>query len=325
MVNLLADHGQTAIKLDRMAKSQMSSRTSERSRQVQAKGIQNSGNICFASSVAQILYRMDAVHDFILNIGDKLDLPKEELDPILGLKQLFKALDDPAVGSVKGHAGKFVPGQFPRGEQGDSEEFFTVWMGLVAKAMGEDRRDELFLKVSLNRTTGNGQTSVVSTDFWSTIKVNFPEMAIAQNRPLPLEDLLAHSQGPFGEEHLSGGIRQIYRIESVPKTLVISFGRTAYHPKKGLVKINTPVQVPETINLTPFITSKSSSFNSTQATLKMFVLHKGNAPEGGHYVAYVQDTQDQWQIIDDENVRNIPKQEALESVKYASLCFFSIN
>lgn len=318
MINLLSDHGHAAIELDRMTQQRRKGRV------VQAKGIQNSGNICFASSVAQMLFRIDQVHDFVLSVDDKINLPSHETRPILGLKSLFKSLDVPGSDSVKEHHGQFIPSQFPASEQGDSEEFYTAWMGLLEKIMGEELRDNLFLKVTLNRTSTEPNQSTTSSDFWSTLKVTFPENTINQNQPIRIEDLLAHPQGPFGEELLTSTLRQNYRIAALPNILAVSFVRTVYDPKKGLTKVNTPVQIPEILDLAPFMASNTTTsfYPTTKFKLKMFVLHRGNNAEGGHYVAYVQDTQDLWQIVDDEKIRSMLKQGALNAAKQASICFF---
>lgn len=308
MINLVSDHGHiSAAKMDRMVKLQR-----EEPVIIQAKGIRNTGNICFASSMAQMLYRIDGVRKSVLNAHDN------ENHPIPGLKALFKALGDPDISIVRRHSAQFIPKQFISGEQGDSEEVFITWLSLLEPIVGKwTLRKELYLTVQLNRTTTN--SSIISTDYWSSIKITFPEIKIAQNLPLRLQDLLSHSYGPLGEEVLSPKLKQIYRIASLPKYLAISFVRTVYRPKKGLVKINSPVLIPEILDLSPFTVSNVST---TQFRLKMFVLHQGPAAEDGHYLAYVQDTKDTWQIIDDDKVRDISKDEALNSVKVSSICFF---
>ena len=318
MMNILSDHGHTASKLDRMAQRSLSRLP------VKAKGIQNTGNICYASSVAQMLFRIDTVRCYVLeNIDDNLNLPTIEKDSILGLKRLFKSLEDPESKSVKGHGAQFILPQFPRNEQGDSEEFYVAWTELLQKVIGQNLQKDLFLKVQLNRTRSStaSSESSMSTEFWSSVRVTFPELSITQNRPIQLVDLLAHSQGPFGESVLTDKLRQIYQIVALPKTLVVSIVRTAYHPKKGPFKINTPVLIPEFLNLDSFLGAKlNGTFAEYQ--LKMFILHKGTKTDNGHYIAYVQDQPDRWQIIDDENVRDVHKQEALESLKFSSFCLF---
>lgn len=312
MINLFAEKGQAAIKLDRMATL---------NKPIQAKGIQNTGAICYASSVVQMLFRIDGIRNFILNLNDNLKLSPHESVPLSGLKRLFKSLDDPKVKSVKGHGGLFIPSQFARGEQGDAEEFYSAWMEILEKVMEKDLHSELFLKVALNRTRFNENTtstSVISSDFWSSIKVTFPEFSIAQNHPINLETLLSCENGPFGEEIITSHLRQNYKITSLPKFLTLSFVRTAFDPTKGPVKINTPVHIPEYLNLSAYTQNSTSTPN---LRLKMFVLHHGTT-ESGHYVVYVRDTEEIWHLIDDEKVKQVSTTATLEASKHSSICIY---
>lgn len=309
MINLFADKGQAAIKLDRMAIL---------NKPIQAKGIKNTGAICYASSVAQMLFRIDGIRKSILNPHDNLKLYPHESIPLSGLKHLFTSLDDPEVKSVKGHGGQFIPSRFARGEQGDAEEFYSAWMEILEKVMGNELHSELFLKVALNRTRIN-ENSTISSDLWSSIKVTFPEYSVAQNRPIHLESLLSYENGPFGEEIITPHLRQNYKITSFPKYLALSFVRTAFDPTKGPVKINTPVHIPEYLNLTAYAQNLTSTPQNLR--LKMFVLHHGTT-ESGHYVAYVRDTEEIWHLIDDEKVKQVSTTETLEASKYSSICIY---
>jgi ubiquitin C-terminal hydrolase len=333
MINLLTDNGQAAIKLDRMATL---------NRPIQAKGIQNTGAICFASSVLQMLFRIDGIRNFILALDDNFKLSPHESSPLLGLKRLFRSLHDPEVKSVKGHGCKFIPGRFARGEQGDADEFFAAWMEILEKVMGNDLQSELFLQVALNRTRFNENknstnsnaisNSIISSESWSSIKVTFPQFSVAQSGsgPINLETLLSYENGPFGNEIITSNLRQNYKITSLPKFVTLSFVRTAFDSTRGPVKINTPVQIPENLDLSPYFQtfqSQSQSQNSTATPftshlrLKMFVLHSGTA-ESGHYVAYVRDTEEIWHLIDDERVKQVSTKETLEAVKLSSICIY---
>ena len=323
MINLFSDNGHAAIKLDRMATL---------NKPIQAKGIKNTGSICFASAVAQMLFRIDGIRNFVLGLDDKIKVPPQELKPLSGLKNLFKSLDDPEIKTVKHHENKFIPSQFQHDEQGDADEFYSAWIEILEKLMGTDLRSELFLQVALNRTrinsnnaTAANTSSTISSDFWSSIKVTFPEISIAQNRLIDLETLLSYENGPFGEEIINSNLRLNYKITNLPKFLALSFVRTTFVPSKGLVKINKPVLIPEYLDLSPFLqTNLNATATAKPATnfrLKMFVLHRGTA-ESGHYVVYVRDTEEIWNLIDDDKVKKVKKIEALESVKLSSICIF---
>lgn len=310
MINLFSDNGKTAVKLDRMAVI---------NKPIQAKGIQNTGAICFASSVAQMLFRIDGIRQFILNLDENLNLPPHESQSILGLKNLFKSLHDPEIKVVKEHAGKFIPSQFTRGEQGDADEFYSAWMELLEKLMRSELHSELFLQVALNRTrtdtTGTTSNSTISSDLWSSVKVTFPDNLRTDPHSIPLETMLTHENGPFGQEIINPQLRQQFKITAVPRYVALSFVRTEF-VQGGPRKINTPVLIPEFLNLSPV-----SSETIKPLRLKMFTLHRGSV-NSGHYVAYVRDTEEVWHLIDDDKIKQVSKIEALEASKISSICIY---
>lgn len=303
----------TARELDRMATM----------RSVQAKGIQNVGNTCFANSVVQMLFRNDQLRNSLLSLTDSQisTAPHESVErkqTITGLRNLFRALDDSKSKTVKDHKGAFIPTQFIRGQAGDAEEFYTAVLDYCASFLdGENFRNWTLLKV----VSITSNTQPTTTDFWSSIRVTFPEITTAQLGPLSLDSLLSRPSGPFGEEFIPGKTEpQIYRIAETPQSLVFSFVRIIYNPAKGtLVKIKTPVAVPESIDITPYHFKTNSSI--PQFHLKRFILHTGSA-NGGHYVAYVRETENIWILIDDEKLKSRSKEEALEAAKFSSMCFY---
>lgn len=294
-------------------------------------GIQNSGNICFGSSVVQILFRIKLIRSFLLNLDSSApsNLQPHESNSLFALKSLFHALDsDKNLEIVKDHGGRFLPSQFIAGEPGDSEELYTAYLDIFEKVIGNDLKKEVLIQVIQNRTITTTSTtkSNKSTEFWPSIKVNFPEFYSTQHQPLSLENLFTMPQGPFAEENPSPYLKQIYRISGagVPKILTISFVRTLFCPSKGeIVKIKVPVLIPEVLNISSLITSDSDVHYSPNFYLKMFILHSGSA-ERGHYISYVKDdiTDTIWYIIDDEKVEIISKEDALNAAKISSLCFY---
>ena len=62
IISLLSDNGKSAVHLNRIATAIPSKANSS----IEAKGIRNTGNICFASAVAQALFRIDSIRNFVL-------------------------------------------------------------------------------------------------------------------------------------------------------------------------------------------------------------------------------------------------------------------
>lgn len=301
-----------------------------------AIGIRNNGNISYASSVVQILFRIDCVYEAISNFNEyhpPSNLSSNEIRLILGLKRLFQALQDQRVLTVRG---SFFPDSRVQGQSGDSEEFLMSWMTLLRKIIPNKVISEgMLLSVVQKDVTSNNHVLAERSTQWDAIRVTFPEMRIAQNIKLTLSSLLSRVDGPFGVEKFvnpgyqdMGGADQIIsrfnKITSLPKFLTISFTRTIYTPGKGVSKINSPVEIPEILYMTPYLDANFDSTIQTNYYLKMFIVHSGPV-ENGHYIAYVKDRASEWLMIDDEHVTKISTKLALSAAMNSSLCFFSSN
>lgn len=307
MITLLNDGGTTAVHFNSLVKDS-GLKVVKSAHSIEAKGIRNTGNICFASAVAQTLFRIDSIRDFVLNSVEK---------DLAGMKRLFKGLADPQTKVVMDHGREFVPSCFAAGQPGDSEEFYTTWIERFERFMpAEDLQKDLFLAVSLNRTNLLARNSSLSTDLWAAVRVNFPD-GPARTEPVELETLLSHPTGPFGEEALTETLIQSHKIVSFPKFVAFIAVRTAYEPVRGMVKVKTPLTVPEYLNLTKYAVNQGSIANYK---LKMFVIHQGDT--GGHYFSHVRDDGDDWKIINDERVTSSSIHDAIEAAKTATICFY---
>jgi hypothetical protein len=302
---------------------------------VNVKGIENVGNSCFAGSAAQMLFRIDFVRDLLLGLKESEsafeNLSVEEQKALSGLKRLFRALNDPKIGTVVGHTNDFIPPQFMTGEPGDAAEFIQVSLDLIGKLASEGEkafRDKVFLQVESNWGV---------KDYWSAVRVPFPEKKTTDSSdspfsstdsfadsPVSLDHLLSRPLGPFGTEFLAGKER-IHRISGpVPKVVIISFIRSLYDPKTGgVVKNETPLLVPELLDLSAY--QISGRFNRGPLQLKMFLVHRGSS-KNGHYVSYVRQTTNStasWHRIDDSKTSSQTRDEALKAAQDASMCFYS--
>lgn len=307
MTTLVSDGGRSAVHFNSLVADSVV-KIDMRTDAIEAKGIRNTGNICFASAVAQTLFRIDSIRNFVLN--------SEEKD-LAGMKRLFKGLADSQIKVVTEHGREFVPSCFTVGQPGDSEEFYITWMETFEKFMPTaDLQEDLFLTVSQNRTNLQLHSSSISTDFWTAVRVNFPD-GPARTEPINLETLLSHPTGPFSEESLTETLIQSHKIVSFPKFLAFVIVRTAYDPVRGMVKVKTPLNAPEYLNLSKHAVIQEIS---TNYKLKMFVVHRGDS--GGHYFSYVRDDADDWKIIDDEQVKISSVFDAIEAAKMATICFY---
>lgn len=315
MLSLLSDGGNSAVHLDRMASSAtINNRIGGNGKNdfIEAKGIRNTGNICFASAVAQTLFRIDSIRNFVLTSNDKGIAP---------LKRLFEGLADHRIKVVTDHDGLFVPG--PKGEQGDSDEFFTTWIEKLEGVMNiEDLHADLFLKVSINRTNTKLNSYSFFTELWPAIRINFPH-GLNTTLSLGLDDLLGDSNGPFGEEKLDNYLIQKQSIVTFPHYIALIFGRSTFDPQKGTVKIKTAVNIPGYLDLSKYTITKTSHPRPIYR-LKMFIIHHGH-PHSGHYLVYVRDSGNVWKMINDERVVDVSGKEAFQVVKMASICFYERN
>ena len=310
LISLFGDGGRTAIHLDWIS-SAVGTKINKNIDVFEAKGIKNTGNICFASAVVQMLFRVKSIRNFVL------DSSSEDLH---GLRRLFVSLADPRVKVVKNHGGEFIPSRFALGEPGDSEEFYSTWTEKLEKVIpAEDLQSDLFLKISVNRTNPQIQKFSFSTDYWSAIRINFPD-GPGRKAPIDLATLLDHSNGPFGEEKLTDTLILSHKIASFPNLVAFVFVRTAFDRLRGMIKIKTPVNTPEHLNLSKFGVNQEIEANYK---LKMFVIHRGDI--GGHYLAYIRDNENDWKVIDDDIVKSSSISDVMESVQMATICFYEKN
>lgn len=282
------------------------------------KGIRNVGGSCFANATAQCLFRIESVKNFVLRADSSSGQPE-----ISGLKELFSSLDDPSSRiPVTGGNGKFIPSQFPRGQMGDSEEFYTAWLDILERNGFEDLQSELMIQVELTRI--RSETVETSSDKWTSIRVTFPQ-STNKGRPYGIDELLSRPEGPFGEEQLGESLIQFYRIAKLPKIMVLNLVRGGYDSNYNPVKIETPVNLPEIIDFAPYISVPSGdNAIKTRYRLKMFVTHTGSNPQSGHYFAHARESIESavWSRLDDENVQTVNNEQAMEAVKSATLVFY---
>ncbi|KIV94862.1 hypothetical protein PV10_02586 [Exophiala mesophila] len=89
------------------------------------------------------------------------------------------------------------------------------------------------------------------------------------------------------------------RIWSLPEVLIVQLRRTGFN-EDGLCKINTRIDIPEELDLTPHVDETLAGKKSAQYRLRAFVCHRG-APGAGHYIAWAW-INNVWYRFNDEKV-----------------------
>lgn len=87
-------------------------------------------------------------------------------------------------------------------------------------------------------------------------------------------------------------------------------------------KIMKPVQYPETLDIKPFLTDKSSSRGETIYSLYGVIMHHGSSQKSGHYTSFVKSSNGTWLYIDDESVSSVSKKKILSAHSEAYVLFY---
>lgn len=107
-------------------------------------------------------------------------------------------------------------------------------------------------------------------------------------------------------------------IHTPPRISTIHFKRFSYISKTTL-KISNPLSYPETLDLAPFMTKRPK--HPIIYKLYALILHLGQIPHSGHYLAYVRSSNGSWYEYDDSRVTQIPLSTVLNN-KYAYVLLY---
>lgn len=89
-----------------------------------------------------------------------------------------------------------------------------------------------------------------------------------------------------------------YLMTPLPESIYFHFYRFSYDRNLGqMYKVKTPVPLPLTVDLGPFI-AEDSLTNDTQYELSSVIVHEGEEAECGHFVTYIRRGAE-WVLLDD--------------------------
>ncbi len=137
-----------------------------------------------------------------------------------------------------------------------------------------------------------------------------------------IEQLLGLNFNRSIAEYNGGAIRDhVYSIAALPRTLTIQLGRFNYSTHLGAaMKLHEKITVGERLTIPAAL---SPTHADTAYALNGFVVHMGNSPRGGHYVAYELVGGVEWIRTDDGAASVVTRDEALAVVKEAYLISYT--
>ncbi|MGB7128994.1 MAG: ubiquitin carboxyl-terminal hydrolase family protein [Candidatus Rhabdochlamydia sp.] len=118
-------------------------------------------------------------------------------------------------------------------------------------------------------------------------------------------------------------IKEDLKFSKLPNYLFINLERFMPNfedPEKS-TKFTNPIEIPEELDAR-LLNVKGSPAGLHE--LSSFIVHLGDSPNGGHYIAY-RKVQDQWMKCNDGRVSCISKEEMLEAVKNSYICFYRLK
>ena len=103
------------------------------------------------------------------------------------------------------------------------------------------------------------------------------------------------------------------RIWSLPEVLIVQLRRTGYNAD-GPCKINTRIDIPEELDLTPHVDKTLAGKKSAKYRLRAFVCHRGE-PGAGHYIAWAS-INNVWHRFNDKKVNKSTLAQARKEQDY---------
>lgn len=106
-------------------------------------------------------------------------------------------------------------------------------------------------------------------------------------------------------------------IHTAPMILTFQLKRFDYTRSSLGTKINKFVEYPETLDLSPFMSSPSSE-TTTTARYKLYavLVHSGFSMKSGHYYNFVKNSNGLWYCMDDSEVHQVQARAALQQKAY---------
>ncbi|BFZ56107.1 hypothetical protein PYCC9005_003149 [Savitreella phatthalungensis] len=297
-------------------------------------GLHNLGNTCFLNAAMQALMHVPPLVQYLLSQNHRETCRMSNC--ILCKVEEHVARAYPKQGSTKGRAFrpalagnlKQIGKRFRLGRQEDSHEFLILLLDamqnsclhgqpktlehrsrqttMIHAVFGGHLRQQIVCTRCRRASNTYEALLVLSLDVTSSLQQSLARLTATDT---------LQGKNKYRCEHCKSlqDARKQTTVSNAPRTLIVHFKRFQYAMRSS--KISKAVAYPAKLDLTPFMAPGRAVGNVTYA-LQAVVVHAGSGVNSGHYYAFGKSAGGQWHEFDDESVRRVTEQDALQQQAY---------
>ena len=305
-------------------------------------GLINMGNTCFLNSVMQCLFYTTPLAEFALarEHSKRCKASRDEFCGLCVLERLMMKVHCDRESVIRPielvSRIKAVGKHFRPGRQEDSHEFLRLFIETLQKSnlgMNADALKALDARsketTAIHRIFGGYLQSTVTCSSCRHVSRTFDQfldLSLDVNKSDSLPSAFKVFTTP---ELLSKGNRykceachrlveahKQFSIYKTPEIMTIQLKRFSVNPFTGQTnKLNRPVNFPEHLNISEWISDKNSG-ETCQYRLYGVIVHEGHSCNSGHYHAFVRSSNDIWYSMNDSSVNQVSLDTVLRQRAY---------
>lgn len=280
-------------------------------------GILNQGATCYMNSILQTMFHLPVLCKLVFS----LPVPEEDSTSVsFALQSVFyELLVSRDCASTKELTVSFGWNDVDAFLQHDVQEFCRVLLDNLEEKLKktplENKISEIFEGKfrAFIECTQVDCTSAKDDSFYDlSLNVKGCNNVIESFQQYTEEELLEGDNQYRADSFGLQDAKKYIKFLSLPPVLQLQLKRFEYDPKSNMmVKLNNFYEFPETLDLTSFVDQQDPQ--EYVYRLHSVLVHAGSV-YGGHYYAFVrpEDGSDVWYKFDDESVRKVPKEEAVD-------------